>query len=209
MARLRITYKKLDPLRFTSVLDAQKLWERVFRRAALPLAYTQGFHPSPKMHLGAPLPLGFLSNEELMDVWLRQDVSLKDVTRKLALALPPGIEILHLFYLDQAIPFLQKSICQSDFLVAPWLKIDPDDLEHSINLFLHRPSFPWKRRNKEFDIRSQVLALSVRRNKEVPGIFMQLMASESDTGRPDEVMEALGYDPLDFEYLRIKLSLIE
>jgi radical SAM-linked protein len=209
MARLRITYRKLDPLRFTSVLDMQKLWERVFRRSALPLAYTQGFHPSPKMHLGAALPLGFLSNEELMDVWIIQDIPLDEVTKRLASAIHPGIEILAISYVDNSVSFLQKSVHQSDYLVTSLLKIDFDDLELRIKNFLKHTSFSWKRKNKDFNIRSQVLALSLKKNKEIPCICMQLTASESNTGRPDEVMEALGYDRSDFEYLRKKIYLLD
>ncbi len=68
MIKIRITYTKMGWLKYTSNLDVQKLWERAIRRARLPLAYSQGYHPKPKMNLAAPLPLGFTSSAELIDI---------------------------------------------------------------------------------------------------------------------------------------------
>ena len=66
--RYRIQYKKTFELRYTAVLDIHKIWERYLRRAKLHLTYSQGFHPQPKLAQAAPLPLGFLSTDEFIDV---------------------------------------------------------------------------------------------------------------------------------------------
>ena len=63
--RIRITFVKQGALRYTGHLDLHKLWERAARRAELPLAYSQGFHPQPKMNMAAALPLGFSSRCEV------------------------------------------------------------------------------------------------------------------------------------------------
>jgi uncharacterized protein (DUF2344 family) len=68
--RLRIVFSKTGALRYTGHLDLQKIWERTARRAGLPLAYSQGFHPQPKIQLAAALPLGFSGRAELVDIWL-------------------------------------------------------------------------------------------------------------------------------------------
>ena len=68
--RLRIAFSKTGALRYTGHLDLHKLWERTARRAGLPLAYSQGFHPLPKIQLAAALPLGFSARAELVDIWL-------------------------------------------------------------------------------------------------------------------------------------------
>ena len=65
--RYRINYSKKEGMRYTSNLDVHKMWERTFRRAKLPLAYSQGFHPQPKIQQASPLPLGFLSDYEIVD----------------------------------------------------------------------------------------------------------------------------------------------
>lgn len=68
--RVRITFTKLDTLRFISHLDMVKVAMLIFRRARVPLAYTQGFNPQPKMQFTPPLPLGFASESEMLDVFL-------------------------------------------------------------------------------------------------------------------------------------------
>ena len=68
--RIRIVYSKADSLKYTGNLDLQKIWERLLRRANLPLAYSQGFHPQPRINQGCPLPLGFIGENEMVDIWL-------------------------------------------------------------------------------------------------------------------------------------------
>ena len=66
--RIRITFSKQGALRYTGHLDLHNLWERAARRAAIPLAYSQGFHPQPKIQLAAALPLGFSSRAEVCSI---------------------------------------------------------------------------------------------------------------------------------------------
>ena len=68
--RVRITFSKQGALRFIGHLDLHRLWERAMRRANLPLTYSQGFHPQPKISLAAALPLGFSSRGEVLDARL-------------------------------------------------------------------------------------------------------------------------------------------
>ncbi len=70
MMRLRITFSKTGSLRYTGHLDLQTVWERTARRAGLPLAYTQGFHPGPRIQIASALPLGFAGHAEIVDIWL-------------------------------------------------------------------------------------------------------------------------------------------
>ena len=68
--RLRIVFSKTGSLRYTGHLDLQTVWERTVRRAGLPLAYTHGFHPGPKIQIASALPLGFLGRREIVDIWI-------------------------------------------------------------------------------------------------------------------------------------------
>jgi radical SAM-linked protein len=86
--RIRITFSKLGALRYTGHLDLHRLWERAARRAELPLAYSQGFHPQPKMNIAAALPLGFSSRCEMIDLRLEHDISLDGLQEKLQDTLP-------------------------------------------------------------------------------------------------------------------------
>jgi radical SAM-linked protein len=90
--RIRITFIKQGALRYTGHLDLHRLWERAARRAGLPLAYSQGFHPQPKMNMAAALPLGFSSRCEVMDMRLERDMSLEDLPTRLNETLPSGLQ---------------------------------------------------------------------------------------------------------------------
>ena len=92
--RIQITFTKQGALRYTGHLDLHKLWERAARRAELPLAYSQGFHPQPKMSLAAALPLGFSSRCEVLDMRLEKDIPLEGLRDKLQATLPSGIQVL-------------------------------------------------------------------------------------------------------------------
>ena len=69
MIRYRITFSKFGPLRYISHLELQRVWSRVLLRAKIPLTYTQGFHPTIKMGVAWPLPLGWTGEAELIDFW--------------------------------------------------------------------------------------------------------------------------------------------
>src|SRR5512136_2650651 len=86
--RLRITFSKTGALRYTGHLDLQTVWERTIRRAGLPLAYTHGFHPGPKIQIASALPLGFIGRLEIVDIWLQESSAQGGVPA--AESTPPG-----------------------------------------------------------------------------------------------------------------------
>src|SRR5512140_3138353 len=108
--RIRITFTKQGALRYTGHLDLHKLWERTARRADLPLAYSQGFHPQPKMNIAAALPLGFSSRCEVMDLRLKDEISLEGLPEKLQATLPTGIRVLNVESVDERLPALQTLV---------------------------------------------------------------------------------------------------
>jgi len=91
--RIRISYNKRAPIRFTSALDMQRIWERSFRRSSIKVTYSKGFHPQPRIQLGIPLPLGFIGTDEKVDIWVEDSVSLKDISDRLDQNLPVGLDI--------------------------------------------------------------------------------------------------------------------
>ncbi len=73
MIRLRITFAKSPAMRFTGHLDLHRAWERTFRRAGLPLAYSEGFNPHPKLSLPLPRSVGVESDDELLCLWVERE----------------------------------------------------------------------------------------------------------------------------------------
>ena len=193
--RLRITFAKTDAMRFTSHLDLHKSWERTLRRASLPLAYTQGFSPHPRINLASALPLGFTGEAEIIDVHLEKDLPLEEIESVLASAAPPGIRIRKIEAVDPRAPTLQLNLEALDYTIT--LLDDFPDLDSRITALLSTPNLPRRRREKPYDLRP--LILNLKRLPEAPDGYVRLevrlAARPGATGRPEEVLEVLGYPP--------------
>jgi radical SAM-linked protein len=192
--RLRITFAKQGALRYTSALDLHKIWERTARRANLPLAYSQGFHPQPKIQLAAALPLGFSSRGELADLWLTTEVPLEGLVARIQAAVPPGLQILALDAVDEGGPALETLLESAEYEVTLLEPLDAADVSHRLGALLASDAVPRERRGKPYDLRPLIDQLSLLPSGEGVGqrIFMRLAARPSATGRPDEVLAELG-----------------
>ena len=101
-------------MRYTGHLDLHRAWERTFRRAHLPLAYSQGFHPQPRLNLACALPLGLTSQCELLDAWLETPQPVDQVFTALVKAAPPGIQITHIEEITERLPALQTQVTSAE-----------------------------------------------------------------------------------------------
>ena len=90
---VRLTYAKKGPAKYLSGLEIQSLWGRVFRRAGLPLAYSRGFNPSPKLSLSPALAVGAESDCEFLEAEFTLPVPAADIPAKLSPHLPAGIAV--------------------------------------------------------------------------------------------------------------------
>ena len=195
--RIQITFSKQGALRYTGHLDLHKLWERAARRAGLPLAYSQGFHPQPKMNLAAALPLGFSSRCEVLDMRLERDIALEGLAERLNHTLPPGIQVLNLEQVEERAPTLQTQIASAEYEVRMIESAFPEDVRRKVESVMESESIVRTRRGKEYDLRPLIEALEVRAD----AILMRLVAREGATGRPEEVLDVLG---IAFEETRIE-----
>jgi len=195
--RIRITFAKLGALRYTGHLDLHKLWERAARRAELPLAYSQGFHPQPKMNIAAALPLGFSSRCEVLDMRLEHDIQLDGLREKLQGTLPTGIQVTSVESVDERAPTLQTQVVSAEYEVSLAEAGFGSDVKRKIESVLESDSIIRTRREKEYDLRPLIEALDLVDGK----IFMKLAAREGATGRPEEVLDMLG---IAFEDTRIE-----
>jgi radical SAM-linked protein len=196
--RIRITFTKQGALRYTGHLDLHKLWERAARRAELPLAYSQGFHPQPKMNMAAALPLGFSSRCEMLDMKLEHDIPLEDLATRLNTTLPSGLQVLDIEQVDERAPALQTQVASAEYEVTLTEPVDGSELKRRIDSVMESASLPRERRGKPYDLRPLLEELNLLGNDK---IFMRLTAREGATGRPEEVLDVLG---IAFEGTRIE-----
>ena len=200
--RVRITFAKTEAMRYTSHLDLHRTWERTFRRARLPVTHSQGFNKRPKMNLAAALPLGFTSQCELAEVWLDQDQPLDQIEARLREAIPPGIEIQAVEEVDPQTPKIPNLVASSIYL-ATLLEAVPD-LETRLADLLAQEKIERERRGKPYDLRPLIDDLRI---PEPEQIWMHLAARGGATGRPEEVLLALGIDPFKVRVKRLELRL--
>ncbi|MBT3392276.1 MAG: DUF2344 domain-containing protein [Chloroflexi bacterium] len=202
LIRLKITFAKTDAMRYTSHLDLQRTWERTLRRARLPLAYSQGFNPRPKINLGAALPLGFTGAAELIEVWLEDEILLEEIESTLTRALPPGIVVQEIVETINPGPKLQNLIYAASYHII--LSETPQDIASTVDALLAQDEILQDRRGKRYDLRPLIEEL---RLNEDGTLHLQVSTLPGKTGRPDEVLLALGIDPLTARIQRTKLLL--
>jgi radical SAM-linked protein len=208
--RVRFTFSKTGALRYIGHLDLHALWERAARRAGLPLAYTKGFHPQPKIYLASALPLGFSSRCEVVDLRLTQDVNLVDLPGLLQAAMPSGIRIIKVEFVDEQAPPLQTRVIAAEYEVTISGTLESSGLAdlHKANLMqrskelLAQSTLPRERRGKAYDLRPLIEQLTILSENK---IFMRLTAREAATGRPEEVLNALGITPENTQVERVNL----
>ena len=208
--RLRITFAKQGALRYTGHLDLHRLWERAARRAELPLAYSQGFHPQPKLAIAAALPLGFSSRCEVLDMRLEHEIPLDGLRDRLQQTLPTGIQVASIESVDEKLPALQTQVASAEYLVTLTEPIDTSELTRKINALTESDSIIRERRGKRYDLRPLIEEIRVWESQGEPSgallnIFMRLAAREGATGRPEEVLDVLG---IAFEGTRIERTQI-
>ncbi len=206
--RIQITFTKQGALRYTGHLDLHKLWERAARRADLPLAYSQGFHPQPKMSIAAALPLGFSSRCEVLDMRLERDIPLEGLRDTLQATLPSGIQVLSIEQTDDRAPALQTQVVSAEYEIELTETIDGFELKRKVDSIMESDSIIRTRRGKEYDLRPLIEELQLTMpptQDQTHAIHMKLSAKEGATGRPEEVLDVLG---IAFEGTRIERTRI-
>jgi radical SAM-linked protein len=194
--RLRITFTKNEIMRYTGHLDVYHALERTFRRANLPVAYSQGYNQRPRLNLASALPLGLTSRGELAEVWLTEPRPLDEIQSALTASAPPGLVFTQVDEVPPETPKLPTLIRSAEYLVT--LETARPDLDERIAHLLAADRIPRIRRKKTYDLRPLVEAIEQLPTVE-PGppaeLNIRLAARPGATGRVDEVLEELGISP--------------
>ncbi|MCH8333775.1 DUF2344 domain-containing protein, partial [Candidatus Sumerlaeota bacterium] len=166
--RLRVSYTKLDSLRYLGHLDLAKVVGLALRRAGAPLAYSEGFNPKPRVQFPPPLPLGVGGRRELFDVVLIRTVVPRELIRDLNAVTVPGLGFLSAEEIDLKEDSLECCVAASRFAV----EMEPDrvglsleEVRGHVAEFERCATFAVdvkkKRRIKEIDLRESVSMIEV------------------------------------------------
>jgi radical SAM-linked protein len=116
--RLRVWFGKQGDMALVSHLDLIRLFDRVVRRAGLPVAFTGGFHPTPRISIASALALGATSSGEIVDFELTVPMAVDDFQRKLADELPTDIPIYHAVELDLKASAANQAMEAAEYIIT-------------------------------------------------------------------------------------------
>ena len=198
MQRLRIRFRRGEEVKYLSHLDLMRLWERALRRAQIPLAYSEGFSPHPRISLAAPLSVGVTSEAELMDIFLTRSVSPHWATAALKRQLPRGIEVLDVYPIALTVPSLQSQVRYAEYEVEVATEKSPEEVAATLAGLLSREHLPWHHDRdtgrRHYDLRALIDDLwLVGCSGSHCTIGMRLRCDSGGSGRPEQVALALGF----------------
>jgi radical SAM-linked protein len=195
--RVRIRYAKRGPLRFTSHRDFARAFERAIHRAGVPIAYSQGFTPHPKVSYASAAPTGVASEAEYLEIGLRSPVDLDQLAKALDAALSPGLDVLEA--VEAGTGSLAERIEASRWRVE-LPGVDPAELRDAVSRFTEADEVPVERLTKQgrrtFDARGPVVRVAVPEPPSevsaVPCAILDLVIRQvTPSVRPDDVLSGL------------------
>ncbi|WP_080671640.1 TIGR03936 family radical SAM-associated protein [Salinispora cortesiana] len=197
---MRLRYAKRGPLRFTSHRDFARAFERALRRAGVPMAYSQGFTPHPKISYASAAPTGVASEAEYLEIGLRESVDPAALRAALDAALSPGLDVL-----DAVVATGGSLVDRIE--AAHWRielpEVDPDVLRAAVAAFTAAGEVFVERMTKQgrrtFDARAAVIDINVIMSDEtpseavaVPCAILELVVRQvTPAVRPDDVLSGL------------------
>jgi radical SAM-linked protein len=207
--RVRIRYAKRGRMRFTSHRDFARAFERAVARAGVPVAYSSGFSPHPRISYASAAPTTAASEAEYLEIGLREPVDPRELARVLDAALPPGLDVV------EAVPAHGGSLAER-IDAARWRielpGVDPAEARRAVSAFLAAVEVPvdklTKQGRRSIDARGPVVALAVVGSiaqgepvrttgipaevSDEPCAILDLVVRQvTPTVRPDDVMSGL------------------
>ncbi len=190
--KLRVRFAKRGRLRFTSHRDFQRALERAVRRAELPVAFSHGFSPHPKISYAGAAPTGAASEAEYLEISLTHERDADQVRAALDEALPTGLDVLEVVVAGTG--SLAERLEASEWLIA-LPGVEAAQAGAAVEAFLARDEILVERMTKRglrsFDCRDAVLRLTVAREPApvaTCAILQVVLRHGTPAVRPDDVL---------------------
>lgn len=175
--RLRVWFGKQGDMALVSHLDLMRLFDRVMRRASLPIAFTGGFHPNPRISVASALTLGATSSGEIVDFELTESVSVDSFQEQLARELPTDIPIYNVAQIDLKSPSASQIMAAAEYLltVATVGQVTPTQWQNWVETIIAKQEIWWEHTTKSG--KSQLINLRDR--------LFELELVEANTSEPE------------------------
>lgn len=195
MPRYRICYSKQGPARYIAHLDLMRALERALRRAGLPVTYSEGFNPHPRLSFAAPLPVGAEGLAELVDVETTVPVPAGELAGRLNATLPRGLKVREVTEVAESAPSLMAVLDSAGYIVQVDSPDRPGTLEGAVGSFLALDRIEVTRRGKDkrekiYDIRPGIIDLKILPVDGDLTLQLRLKTGSVMNVRPEEAVEA-------------------
>ncbi len=193
--RWRIAFRRAAPALELGPPEIARAWEAALAEAGVPVVLSAAAKPRPRLTFAAGLPPGRVAEHELLDVVLAERWPLARLRTALAAALPEGLGIVDLYDVWLGAPSVSAALSATTHRVT----VDgasPAQLAHATGALLERPTLERTRaksaeRQTTYDLRPLILELETRSGSMVVRMLLRA-SSDGPSGRPDEVVLALG-----------------
>ena len=193
--RLRLHYAKRGRLRFTSHRDFSRAFERALMRAGVPMAYSSGFHPHPRISYAGASPTGAASEAEYLEIGLAREMDPQEVRRLIDESLPPGLDVLE-------VVTARGGSLPDRMEASRWLVTLPEvtvqEAAAAVEAFLAAEEVTVERMTKRglrsFDCRGAVVRLGVADDRSAQAgcaILDTVLRHATPSVRPDDVLAGL------------------
>ena len=193
--KFRLRYAKRGRLRFASHRDFQRAFERALRRAGVPMAYSAGFSPHPKISYANAAPTGTASEAEYLEIGVSAPCDADDLRRRVDAALPPGLDVVEVV-LVRSPDFIARLEASRWRIVLPGLRVD--QATGPVVTLMALPECRVERLTKNgmrsFDVRAALLEAHVAPSSDEPescAILTMVLRQATPAVRPDDVLAAL------------------
>ncbi|HEU5474467.1 MAG TPA: TIGR03936 family radical SAM-associated protein [Actinophytocola sp.] len=192
MQKVRVRYAKRGPLRFTSHRDVARAFERALRRAGVPMAFSQGFSPHPKISWIGASPTGVASEAEYVEIQVIERIDPAGLVPRLDAAMPPGLDVL------EAVTATGGSLAE-EIEASRWVielpGVNADRLRSATGRLL-AADHAWverltKQGMRSIDARPAVVTAEVSGDSGAYGILEVVVRQVTPAVRPDDVLSAL------------------
>jgi len=208
--RLRVTYGVDAALCYASLLDMLGLWERLLRRAAVPVAYSQGYNPHQRLQFGSPLPVGYSSECELLDVFLAERMAPLLFARAVVRQSPAGLTIAQVLEVPLRGPALQSTMRAGHYRVRICAEEGEEQVRAALNHLLGQAFIvrqrTKKRRTVDYDLRRLINDVRYAcADGNWHELHMDLACGMGGSGRPEAIIDELGLTVTQYSIHRCRL----
>lgn len=194
--RFRLHFAKQQAVKYIGHLDLMLAWERALRRARVPLAYSKGFNPRPKMQAASSLPLGTTGTAEILDITLTDATMPDEILARIQTKLPSGIVLHQIDEVPLKEPALQERLRQAIYSVVVETELPIDKLNEAMQKLLAAEEI-WqtrrrRKRTENVNIKPWLHALTLKSKVDSDAHFeMRLSCGQHGNLRPELVLNAL------------------